>query len=117
MGKTGGDDRDGASCEHEKAEVSDKIADREAEDAAEEIAARDEGGGPQHRAEQVEHGKSTPAHRAETDGKGRDVSDSVDESEGENEPGVVALEPSQRRGDTTLPTCIAASQPCPILST
>src|ERR1700716_1779005 len=117
MGDTRGGECDGAAGEHQEAEIFRQRAAGQPEHATEEIAAGDKTCRPQGRSDEVEHGKATPFHRAEANREGRDIADPVDETEGENEPGVIALEPGEWRNDAGAPAREAPQQPRPELPT
>src|SRR5438105_798894 len=101
------------SPEHDEAEGAREVAEHGAEGMAEEIAGADKGHRPQPGGDEVQPQETVPADRADPECKGREIAHAIDEAERQDEPGVIAFEPMQRRVDAMAPARETVEQPDP----
>src|SRR6185437_385774 len=104
MEDAGDDEQRGEEAEHHHAEpVGELAAEHVLHSAAAEIAGADEHRCPQEGGDEIENEKALPGDAADAEGEGREIAYAIDETEAQDEPGVVALDPAQRRIDPRPP--------------
>src|ERR1051326_4196087 len=102
--------------EHDQPERTGDVAEHRSEGVPEEEPNRDKRCRPQARGEEIQPQETLPFDGAETKRKGRKVAYTVDKAERQDEAGVVALQPVQRRIDPVPPPRETVEQANPELA-
>src|SRR6266542_1165891 len=96
--------------EHDEAERAGEVAEHGAEGMAEEIADADKARRPDPSGDEVQPQEAVPADRTHPQRKGREIAHAIDEPERQDEAGIVAFEPMERRVDAVAPARKAVEQ-------
>src|SRR5262249_25009499 len=84
-----------------------ELADHPSEGMAAEIAGSDEDRGPKPGRDEIQNEEAAPMDPADAEREGRKDAHAVNEAEGQDEPGVIAIEPTERAIDARLPSGLA----------
>ena len=99
-----GDGENDERAEHHEAERADEMTKDGVERVSEEIAGGDEARRPQSGGEEIQRQKALPANGAQPHSERREIAHTVDKTEGQDETGVVPLQPAQRFFDAVPPS-------------
>src|SRR5271169_3507222 len=117
MSDPNGDRENDERAEHDKAEGADEMTEDGVECVPEEIAGGDEARRPQSGREEIQRQKALPANGAHPQGERREIAYAINEPEGQDETGVVPLQPTQRCLDAIPPARESVHYPDPEMPT
>src|SRR6516162_3516732 len=117
MSKRHGDGERNKRAEHDETEGADKMTEDSAKGMAEKIADCDEACRPKPGSEEIQRQKALPANSTQAHSERREIPHAVDKTEGQDEAGVVPLEPAQRFFDTIPPSWESVQYPDPEMPT